>query len=203
MLMDNRLKKLRKFNLILASKSPRRQALMDGLNLSFEIKVKRIKESYPKDLPYQEVPIYLSKLKAEVCDKSKLKNHDIYITADTIVVLKGQVIGKPKNKTQAIKTLNALSGNMHKVITAVCLTSNSKQHTFSSESTVYFRKLNPCDIEYYVEEYKPFDKAGAYGIQEWIGYVGIEKIEGSFYNVMGLPTQMLYEELLDFIEIGK
>ena len=198
--MKSRLQKLQKFNLILATKSPRRQLLMKGMDLNFEIKVKRIKEEYPEDLPYIEVPEYLAKLKASVCKTDKLKKHDIYITADTIVVLKGQVIGKPKNKTQAKKTLEALSGQMHKVITGVCLTSSKKQTCFSSESNVYFKKIHKEDIDYYVNEYMPFDKAGSYGIQEWIGYIGIERIEGSFYNVMGLPTQMLYEELLNFIE---
>jgi len=198
--MKSRLQKIQNFNLILATKSPRRQLLMKGMNLNFEIKVKSIKEEYPEDLSYSEVPEYLARLKAAACKREKLKKHDIYITADTIVVLKGQVIGKPKNKTQAKKTLEALSGQMHKVITGVCLTSGEKQACFSSESDVYFKKIHKEDIDYYVNEYMPFDKAGAYGIQEWIGYIGIEKIEGSFYNVMGLPTQMLYEELLSFIK---
>lgn len=198
--MNNRLKNLRKRNLILASRSPRRQMLLDGLDVSFEIKVKNTKEVYPKDLPVEEVPIYLSILKSKAFDITKLYDNDIVITADTIVVLDGKIIGKPKSKKEAIKIIQSLSGNKHTVITGVCLTSNKKQVTFSAKSTVYFREISTEDIEYYVEEYSPMDKAGAYGIQEWIGYIAIEKIEGSFYNVMGLPTQMLYEELLKFIE---
>ena len=198
--MNNRLQYLRKQNLILASRSPRRQVLLDGLDLSFEIKVKNTKEIYPKDMPFEEVPIFLSKLKSEAFDISSLNDNDIIITADTIVVLDGEIIGKPKSKKDAIKILQSLSGNKHTVITGVCLTSNKKQITFSASSTVYFREIPLKDIEYYVDEYSPLDKAGAYGIQEWIGYIAIEKIEGSFYNVMGLPTQMLYEELLRFVE---
>ena len=198
--MKSRLHSLRKHNLILATKSPRRQMLMKGMDLNFEIKVKRVKEEFPEDMPYEEVPVFLAKLKASACKANTLRKRDIYITADTIVVLKGKVIGKPKNKTQAKKTLKAMSGQKHKVITGVCLTSSTKQQCFSSISDVYFRELNPIDIDYYVDEYVPFDKAGSYGIQEWIGYIGIERIEGSFYNVMGLPTQMLYEELFKFIE---
>ncbi len=198
--MKSRLKKLRKHNLILASQSPRRQQLMSDMDMNFEIKVKRIKEEYPSDLHYEKVPEYLAKQKAKACNITKLKKQDIYITADTIVVLDGEIIGKPKNKTQAKKVLKSLSGKMHKVITGVCLSSFENQVSFSSISNVYFKNLNDEDIEYYVEEYLPFDKAGAYGIQEWIGYIGIEKIEGSFYNVMGLPTQLLYEELLAFVD---
>ena len=197
--MVSRLKKLRRYNLILASRSPRRQMLMDGLDLSFEIKVKNVKEIYPEDMHYNDVPEFLSKLKAKSFDRSQLVKTDIVITADTIVVLDEKVIGKPKSKAEAKRILKSLSGNKHKVITGVCLTSAVKQTTFSSTSEVYFREINAQDIDYYVEEYHPLDKAGAYGIQEWIGYIGIERIEGSFYNVMGLPTQLLYEELLDFI----
>jgi len=172
---------------------------MDGLDLSFEIKVKNVKEIYPEDMHYNDVPEFLSKLKAKSFDRSQLVKTDIVITADTIVVLDEKVIGKPKSKAEAKRILKSLSGNKHKVITGVCLTSAVKQTTFSSTSEVYFREINAQDIDYYVEEYHPLDKAGAYGIQEWIGYIGIERIEGSFYNVMGLPTQLLYEELLDFI----
>ena len=197
--MESRLAKLHQYNLILSSRSPRRQQLMAGLDLRFEVKTKNIKEIYPDDMPVHEVPLYLSKLKATAFDPEKLKKNDIIITADTIVVLENKLIGKPKNKTEAIKSLQAISGKQHTVITGVCLTSKTKQIAFSASSKVFFKKLNQADIEYYVEEYSPFDKAGAYGIQEWIGYVGIEKIEGSFYNVMGLPTQLLYENLLNFI----
>jgi len=173
--------------------------LMDGLDLSFEIKVKNVKEIYPEDMHFMQVPEFLSKLKAESFDRAKLAKTDIVITADTIVVLEDKVIGKPKSKAEAKRIIKSLSGTNHKVITGVTLTSAIKQKSFSSVSEVYFREINSQDIDYYVEEYLPMDKAGAYGIQEWIGYIGIEKIEGSFYNVMGLPTQLLYEELLDFI----
>jgi septum formation protein len=198
--MNSTQKKLHKHNLILASASPRRQMLMNGLDLSFQIKVKTIKEIYPKDMPFEEVPIYLSKQKAAAFSKDKMANEDIIITADTIVVLDNEIIGKPKNQAEAIQIIQKLSGNAHKVITGVCLTSLHKQLAFAVESIVYFKQLNAKDIEYYVEKYSPLDKAGAYGIQDWIGYIGIEKIEGSFYNVMGLPTQRLYEELIKFIE---
>jgi len=196
--MSNRFTKLKRYNLILASRSPRRQMLLQGLDLVFEIKVKNTKEVFPEDLNYEEVPEYLAKLKAEAFDVAALKKNDVIITADTIVVLNGEIIGKPKNKTEAKQILSRLSGKEHTVITGVCLTSRESQTTFSASSKVKFRDLKADDIDYYVEEYMPLDKAGAYGIQEWIGYVAIEKITGSFYNVMGLPTQLLFEELIQF-----
>ena len=196
--MRNRLTKLRRYNLILASRSPRRQMLLQGLDLSFEIKVKNTKEVYPKDLNYEEVPEFLAQLKAAAFNLDDLKKNDIIITADTIVVLDGEIIGKPKTKKEAKAIIQKLSGKEHQVITGVCLTSKNLQKHFSSTSTVQFRNINEQDIAYYVDEYMPLDKAGAYGIQEWIGYVAIEKITGSFYNVMGLPTQILFEELIAF-----
>jgi len=196
--MKNRLTKLRRYNLILASRSPRRQMLLQGLDLVFEIKVKNTKEVYPEDLDYKEVPEYLAKLKAAAFDREELTKNDIIITADTIVVLDGEIIGKPKNKANAKEIIGQLSGKEHTVITGVCLTSKERQVTFSSTSLVQFRNINTQDINYYIDEYLPLDKAGAYGIQEWIGYVAIEKITGSFYNVMGLPTQILFEELVTF-----
>ena len=196
--MRNRLSQLQRYNLILASRSPRRHMLLQGLDLLFEIKVKNTKEIYPKDLNYIEVPEFLAKLKAGAFILEDLKKNDVIITADTIVVLEGKIIGKPKNKKEAKSIIQQLSGKEHTVITGVCLTSKEHQRSFSSSSLVKFREINEQDIEYYVEEYIPLDKAGAYGIQEWIGYVAIEKITGSFYNVMGLPTQLLFEELVDF-----
>lgn len=196
--MRNRLSQLQRYNLILASRSPRRHMLLQGLDLLFEIKVKNTKEIYPKDLNYIEVPEFLAKLKAGAFNLEDLKKNDVIITADTIVVLEGKIIGKPKNKKEAKSIIQQLSGKEHTVITGVCLTSKEHQRSFSSSSLVKFREINEQDIEYYVEEYIPLDKAGAYGIQEWIGYVAIEKITGSFYNVMGLPTQLLFEELVDF-----
>jgi len=196
--MRNRLIQLQRYNLILASRSPRRQMLLQGLDLVFEIKVKNTKEVFPEDMDYKDVPEFLAKLKAGAFDADILNKNDIIITADTIVVLEGEIIGKPKNKKEAKLTLKRLSGKEHTVITGVCLTSKEGQRCFSSSSQVKFREINEQDIEYYVEEYVPLDKAGAYGIQEWIGYVAIEKITGSFYNVMGLPTQLLFEELVQF-----
>jgi septum formation protein len=196
--MRNRLSKLQRFNLILASRSPRRQMLLRGLDLVFEVKVKNTKEEYPADMHYTEVPEFLAKLKAQACDIENLRENDILITADTIVVLEGEIIGKPKNKDAAKEMLKRLSGKQHTVITGVCLTGREHQKVFSARSEVLFRELKQEDIDYYVDEYSPLDKAGAYGIQEWIGYVAIERIEGSFYNVMGLPTQMLFEELIQF-----
>jgi septum formation protein len=172
--------------------------LLRGLDLLFEVKVKNTKEEYPANMHYSEVPEYLARLKAQACDINNLKKHDILITADTIVVLDGEIIGKPKNKEAAKEMLKRLSGKQHTVITGVCLTGKTHQKVFSARSEVLFRELKQEDINYYVEEYSPLDKAGAYGIQEWIGYVAIERIEGSFYNVMGLPTQMLFEELIQF-----
>ncbi|RUA29065.1 MAG: septum formation protein Maf [Bacteroidetes bacterium] len=196
--MGNRLTELRRYNLILASRSPRRQMLLQGLDLSFEIKVKNTKEVYPDDMHYEEVPEFLAKLKAAAFNLEDLKKNDIIITADTIVVLDGEIIEKPKTKEEAVAILKKLSGREHQVITGVCFTSKNLQKHFSSSSLVKFRDINDQDIAYYVEEYMPLDKAGAYGIQEWIGYVAIEKITGSFYNVMGLPTQILFEELIAF-----
>ena len=198
--MNKRFAKLKHYNLILASGSPRRQMLLQGLDLEFEIKVKNTEEEFPKEMNYTEVPEFLAKLKANAFDEEHLNNNDVIITADTIVVLEGEIIGKPNSKKEAKQTLKRLSGKEHTVITGVCLTSKEAQSSFSSATQVKFRTLNSDDIDYYVEQYEPLDKAGAYGIQEWIGYVAIEKITGSFYNVMGLPTQALFEELIRFTD---
>ncbi len=198
--MRNRLSKLHRYNLILASRSPRRQMLLRGLDLIFEVKVKNTKEVYPPEMPFEDVPEHLAGLKASAFDKEALGKNDVLITADTIVVLDGEIIGKPKNKTAAKQMLMRLSGKEHTVITGVCLTGKEHQSCFSARSEVLFRELNKQDVDYYVEEYNPLDKAGSYGIQEWIGYIAIEKISGSFYNVMGLPTQMLFEELIKFTD---
>ena len=201
--MRNRLSKLQRYNLILASRSPRRQMLLRGLDLVFEVKVKNTKEVFPEEMDYTKVPEYLAQLKAGAFIQKDLDKNSIIITADTIVILENEIIGKPKSKKEAKQMLHRLSGKEHTVITGVCLTSNEQQHVFSARSEVLFRTLNDADIEYYVEEYSPLDKAGSYGIQEWIGYVAIEKINGSFYNVMGLPTQMLFEELIQFTSTMK
>ena len=188
-----------KYNLILASRSPRRQTLLNGLDLDFQIIVKSTDESYPSDMPLEEVPEFLSKKKAKAIDLSGRAKNTIVITADTVVILDKKIIEKPKSEEEAITMLQRLSGKSHTVVTGVSLTSLEKQMSFSASSKVHFRKLNPQDIEYYVHQYQPFDKAGSYGIQEWIGYIAIESIEGSFYNVMGLPTQLLYEKLIEFV----
>lgn len=185
------------YNYILASKSPRRQELLKSLGISFEVLINDGDEIYPENLTREEIPIFLAELKATHFTNS-IKENDLIITADTIVWFNGEVLGKPVNEEEAIKTLQKLSGNEHQVITGVCLSSIHKQKSFYSVSNVRFKKLLLTEIEYYVSEFNPFDKAGAYGIQEWIGYVGITHIEGSFYNVMGLPVQQLYTEIQNF-----
>ena len=185
------------YNYILASKSPRRQMLLKSLGIDFKVKVKEVDESYPEGLRIYEIPVYLAKIKA-LPFSDELADNDLLITADTVVCLEEKVLGKPADRLEAVEMLQLLSAKDHQVISGVCLTSAGKQKAFFSVSTVRFRELDIQEIEYYVDVYKPFDKAGAYGIQEWIGYVGITHIEGSFYNVMGLPVQQLYSEILDF-----
>jgi len=186
-------------SLILASNSPRRQQLLKGLDVDFEIwSTNHEDESYPNDLPVEQVPTYLAKHKASFFTE-RLSNDTILITCDTVVVCNGNVLGKPVDLADAVAILKQLSGNRHTVITGVCLSTANKSSCFSSFTDVYFRHLTDEEIEYYIERYKPYDKAGAYGIQEWIGYVAIERIEGSYFNVMGLPVQKLHNELLNFI----
>ena len=186
-----------RYNYILASKSPRRQELMQLLGIKFKIQTKEVNEKYPKNLSKEEIPVFLAGLKAEPFLKD-LKRNDLLITADTIVWLNNQVLGKPANKKEAILMLEQLSGQKHFVISGVCLSSCNKQKTFYAISEVQFKNLSGEEIEFYVSEYNPIDKAGSYGIQEWIGIIGITRIEGSFYNVMGLPIQKLYEEIQKF-----
>jgi len=185
------------YNYILASKSPRRQELLHSLGISFKVITNDQEENYPDNLYREEIPVFLAELKSKSYIK-KLKENDLLITADTIVWINGEVLGKPANQNEAVNTLQKLSGREHQVISGVCLTSVHKQKSFFSISNVMFKELLLSEIEYYVSEYKPFDKAGAYGIQEWIGYIGITHIEGSFYNVMGLPVQQLYTEIQNF-----
>lgn len=192
------LENLSKYKIILGSNSPRRKELLSGLDIKFNVKViSGLEENYPETLDPQEIPVFLSKQKAEAY-LSSLDDTMLLITADTIVWNGNAVIGKPKNRAEAIQMLRSLSGHEHHVVTGVCLTTTKKQLTFSVISSVRFASLNDEEIIYYVDKYKPFDKAGAYGIQEWIGYVGVESISGSFYNVMGLPVQRLYQELKTF-----
>ena len=185
------------YNYILASKSPRRQELLHSLGVSFQVVIKEVEENYPEYLTKEEIPVFLAVLKSKSLI-DKLKENDLLITADTIVWLNGEVLGKPENQKEAVKILQKLSANEHQVITGVCLTSIQKQRSFYSISNVRFKELSLSEIEYYVSEFNPLDKAGAYGIQEWIGYIGITHIEGSFFNVMGLPVQQLYTEIQNF-----
>ncbi len=191
------------YRLILASSSPRRQQLMREAGFDFEVRLREVPEVYPDDLPVEQVPEYLARLKASAF-KGDLQENELLITADTIVSIHGKVVGKPRDREHAVEMLRELSGNRHTVISGLCLTTNREQRSCSVRTDVFFRELTEEEIVYYVDRYRPFDKAGAYGIQEWIGYVGIEKIDGSFYNVMGLPVQTLYRQLKDFgVELCK
>lgn len=192
--------KLKKYRIILASQSPRRQQLLKGLNIDFEVIIREVDEVFPEEIEREEIPRYLCELKGKAFDKDFFSDNEIVITADTIVWINDKVLGKPKSFDDAVKILKELSGNKHEVITAVCLKSKFKTHIFHAESDVYFRNLSDDEIKWYVENYKPYDKAGAYGVQEWIGYIAIERIEGSYFNVMGLPTQKLYLELEKYVD---
>ena len=192
MLLKNRLKDYR---LILASASPRRRELLAACDLDFVLAERfECEERYPADLAADKVAEYLSQLKSEAYPYP-LNEGDILLTADTVVIAEGEILGKPKDNADAERMLKMLSGATHKVITGVTLRTAQRTLSFSAESLVSFRTLKEEEIAYYIEQYRPLDKAGAYGIQEWIGYVAIERIEGSFYNVMGLPVQRLYVEL--------
>lgn len=191
--------KLKSYRLILASQSPRRRQLLSDAGIEYELAPRfECDEVFPEDLPAAEVAEYLSRLKSEAYPL-QLEKNDILLTADTVVVAGGEVLGKPADRADAIAIIEKLSGKEHEVITGVTLRSVGAVNSFSSHSKVYFRTLSQEEIEYYVDTYSPMDKAGAYGIQEWIGYVGIEGIEGSFYNVMGLPIQRVYCELNEFV----
>jgi septum formation protein len=184
-----------KYKLILASNSPRRKELLGGLGLDFEVRVLQgIDESHPQELQGGDIPLYICRKKAEAY-RASLQADELLITADTIVWLDGQVLEKPKDEADARRMLRALSGKTHQVFTGVALTTTEKQVAFSCQSDVTFCQLTDDEINYYVEHYRPLDKAGAYGVQEWIGYVGVERIEGSFFNVVGLPVQRLYQAL--------
>ena len=189
---------IQNYHIILGSNSPRRKELLAGLDLDFEVKViPGLEEHYPATLQPEEIPVFLAQQKAAAYIPT-LPEKTLLITADTIVWNRNEVIGKPKNREDAIQMLQSLSGHEHHVVTGVCLTTTEKQKAFSVISAVKFATLTDEEIGYYVDKYQPFDKAGAYGIQEWIGYVGVESINGSFYNIMGLPVQRLYQELKKF-----
>lgn len=184
--------------LLLASQSPRRKELLSMLDLPFKtVEIKGVKEIYPEGMSALYVPEYLSKLKSSAYE-DEISDGDILITADTVVIIGNEIIGKPRNPDEAKRMLHRLSGRKHKVATGVTIANKEKSVTFSTVTDVTFAPLSDRDINYYVEKYQPLDKAGAYGIQEWIGAIGVKSIEGSFYNVMGLPVQKLYEELLLF-----
>jgi septum formation protein len=187
-----------RYHIILASNSPRRRELLSGLDLDFEVKVlPDIEENYPETLATQDIPVYIATEKAAAY-KDLMSEHDLIITADTVVVLGDEVLGKPKSQDDAKRMLHELSGHTHQVITGVCLMTCTRQRSFSVTTDVTFKQLTEAEINYYVEKYEPLDKAGAYGIQEWIGYIGVTGLNGSYFNVMGLPVQRIYNELNDF-----
>ncbi len=190
-MLDN----LKKFNVVLASNSPRRKELMSGLGIDYVVKtLPDVDESYLGTLRGEEIPAYISREKADAY-KKLIQPDELLITADTIVWLDGEVLGKPKDKEDAVRMLRKLSGASHQVITGVCLTTKDWQKSFTATTDVTFAALTDEEIDYYVGKYAPMDKAGAYGVQEWIGFIGVEAISGSYFNVMGLPIQRLYKEL--------
>lgn len=192
------LNNLEKYKVILASNSPRRKELLGGLGIAYEVKaMPDVDESFPADLGSEEIPVYIAKKKVDAY-KPIMQPDELIITADTIVWLDGIVMGKPKDAGEACEMLRRLSGRTHQVITGVCVTTIDKQVSFSTVTDVTFDELTEEEIEYYVTHFKPMDKAGSYGIQEWIGYVGVRSISGSYFNVVGLPIQRLYSELKRF-----
>jgi septum formation protein len=189
--------KFKNHKIILASGSPRRQQFLKELDIDFEIRLKEIEEIYPDQLQAEEITDFLAKLKASAFEND-LQDNEVLITSDTIVWLENKALGKPIDASHAAKMLTEMSGKTHKVITSVCIKTTQKELVFHDETLVTFAKLTLKEIEYYLNNYQPFDKAGSYGIQEWIGLVAIEKIEGSYANVVGLPTHKLYKELMKF-----
>ena len=191
------LKHLETYNVVLASKSPRRQELLKGMGVPFTCLTKETAEDYP-EMPFDEVPAYLSLQKSLAFTDEELPENYLLITADTVVIAENQILGKPQDRSDALRMLKLLSGKIHHVVTGVTVRSRKKTKTFAVTSKVRFARLDLSEMEYYVDRYRPYDKAGAYGIQEWIGYVGIAGLNGSFYNVMGLPTRRLYQTLKSF-----
>jgi len=185
---------------LLASKSPRRHYLLKELGVDFVVEdLGEVEEVFPEDMNPLEVPVYLSELKSKALQR-ELADNELLITSDTIVLLNGKVIGKPRDRQDAENMLKELSDNKHTVITGVTFRSSQKMHSFDAVTDVHFKPLSENEINYYLDTYKPYDKAGAYGIQEWIGYIGVEKIDGSYFNVMGLPIQKVYGEIIDFFK---
>ena len=190
-MLDN----LEKYKVILASGSPRRRELMAGLGVNYEVRIlPDVDESYPDTLQGEEIPLYIAKEKADAYIPM-MQPDELIITADTIVWLDGKVLGKPRDREDALQMLRTMSGRTHEVFTGVCITTTDWQRSFTAQTEVRFATLSEDEIIYYVDNFKPMDKAGAYGVQEWIGFVGVESISGSYFNVMGLPIQKLYREL--------
>ena len=183
--------------IILASKSPRRKQLLEAAGFQFTVKTKSINEIYPADMPVDDVAPYLAQLKAQAA-KHFIQSNEILIASDSIVVLGNTIFGKPKDYEDAFQILKQLSGKTHRVITGVCLLSKEKEVVFSDVATVYFNELSDKEIDYYITNYQPYDKAGAYAIQEWIGFTKVAKIEGTYSTIMGLPINKVYEALLNF-----
>ena len=191
-MLDN----LAKYKVILASGSPRRRELMAGLGVNYEVRIlPDVDESYPDTLQGEEIPLYIAKEKADAYIPM-MQPDELIITADTIVWLDGKVLGKPRDREDALQMLRTMSGRTHEVFTGVCITTTDWQRSFTAQTEVRFATLSEDEIIYYVDNFKPMDKAGAYGVQEWIGFIGVENISGSYYNIMGLPVQKLYRELL-------
>lgn len=191
-MLDN----LEKYKVILASGSPRRRELMAGLGVNYEVRIlPDVDESYPHTLQGEEIPLYIAKEKADAYIPM-MQPDELIITADTIVWLDGKVLGKPRDREDALQMLRTMSGRTHEVFTGVCITTTDWQRSFTAQTEVRFATLSEEEIAYYVDNFQPMDKAGAYGVQEWIGFIGVENISGSYYNIMGLPVQKLYRELL-------
>lgn len=190
---------LRNYDIILGSGSPRRKYLLEEMGIKFRILVNNsLEETWPEGLSEKEIPVYLADLKGKhILDQ--VTPEQLLITADTIVCMGGEIINKPADREDAFRMLRQLSGRKHEVLTGVCFRSGNRKHSFCASSHVWFAELTDIEINYYIDHFKPFDKAGAYGIQDWIGYIGIEKIEGSYFNVMGLPLQRMYHELKGFL----
>lgn len=190
-MLDN----LKKYKVILASNSPRRKELLSGLGIEYEIRtLPDVDESYPPTLQGADIPLYISKEKADAY-RTMLQPGELMITADTIVWLDGRVLGKPRDREDALQMLRDMSGRTHEVFTGVCITTTDWQRSFSAQTEVRFAPLTEEEITYYVDRFQPMDKAGSYGVQEWIGFIGVENISGSYFNIMGLPVQRLYREL--------
>jgi len=190
-------KKLENYNIILASGSPRRQQFLKDLGITFIVKFIDVEEIYPKYLHGNEITRFLAQLKADAYEET-LNTNDILITADTIVRSNGKILGKPTDATYAKKMLLELSNQEHEVITSICIRTNTNTKIINDTTIVHFEKLSEAEIDYYIDKYAPFDKAGSYGIQEWLGYIAVKRIEGSFFNVMGFPVHKFYKEMMKF-----